>query len=398
MQVPEEASEDFWESLEISIDDVVREHGRTRAQLYKWLGNKLSQQSRYWYSTICQTYRVMGDGLAEVVSRLDRDSPSDFRNLIGLAVFAGHNINQKIIFEECRSNLDREWIERIEKREIDSAAILLPLFQHDPKLLTRIYYEHLIESSSIEGHILNPQLGNELDFTRFTQDDVGALLSSYEESLDERSRRDTKLWWFTSDGNRMRIVFRREKKLSSMVKKVRRNEFLKGGDEKILIFREGGNRLDLASKRQPKTTLKIAEFIIKRVTNVEAIYEPIVNQLSVERFGKFIRSLRLGEIEGAVLVSFTARNAPLTGSPTMEVNCMDADVTPALSDLAQYGVDITNNPSDVQKFGVRVHSHTYTIRATIDDQTVSLSVDNRYLSEEDKARIGTFLAERVGHV
>ena len=82
----------------------------------------------------------------------------------------------------------------------------------------------------------------------------------------------------------------------------------------------------------------------------------------------------------------------------MEVNCFDADVTPALGDLLDHGIDVTSNPSDIVKFGVRVFGRSYTIHTSIDDEVVTLSVDNRYLREEEKVRIEQFMIDQVGQV
>jgi hypothetical protein len=397
MQVPE-ASEDFWESLEISVRETIEERGKPKADLYKWLKSKLTNQSKFWYSTICQTFQVMGPSLTEVISRLDTASPGDFANLVGLAIFADRNINQKIVFDVCRSRLDQDWVERINKGEIDSVAVLLPMFRLDRELLKLVYYEHLVQFSEMHPFVLGPKLGSRLDFSLLDSNQVSNFLTAFEESLPERQRKETMLWWFDSAPDRMRIVFRREKKLSSIVKTVRKNRFLKGSDEKILVFSEGGNKLSLASKRQPGATLRIAEFIIRGLSRVEASYEPVINELTAERFGEFMNRLRSSKIPNAALVSLTIRNAPLLGSPLMEVNCFDADVTPALGDLLDHGIDVTSNPSDIVKFGVRVFGRSYTIHTSIDDEVVTLSVDNRYLREEEKVRIEQFMIDQVGQV
>lgn len=392
MRIPRETRE-YWESLGIPIDDLTDRQTRLKSRIYTRLKNKLEKQSENWFPTISKSFALTSASAAQALEELDSKSALDFVNLMALAAFADFKISPRIIFGVARSVLGAPYVRRIDNLSIDSNAILLPLFQKKPEGLKQVFYEYLIQRSELPKYVLTPRLPRPIPFERFEFTQIDTFLQKYEQGRRASIRREIKLWWFDKNNGGARLVFRREKNARSQLKLVRTNEYFKTGDEKIFLFTDGGGSLSLLSRREPLRTLRIAEYLVYRLSGFRGNYGRVINQLTVGKLGEFITRLAAGRISGATLVSIKVRNAPVVGSPSLEVSSPDSDVTPSIEDLElSHSLPMLEHPADILGFAVALGQRVVRVRTDVEGDKVTLKLNNRNLREDEKAAVAEFFS------
>ena len=256
---------DFWESFGISLDDIYEQYSKKKGKISNTLANKLESQSKDWSEIVTQTYGVKGDNLKGIVASLYKKSKSDFIDLFALSKFAHAKINPTIIYDFADKNLKGKLHERAANKTVDSAPILLPLWKQNPKILENIFYEFLIQRSSVRKFENEKPIHHKISIKNLTFETISSYLQEYENSRKVNSRREIKLWWFAKDSNRIKLMFRREKGARSSLKLVERNAFLKTGDEKILVLSEDGKSLQIVTRREPKSTFENCHIRCRKV-------------------------------------------------------------------------------------------------------------------------------------
>lgn len=396
MKIPR-ATKGYWESLGVSIDDLTDSQVRLKSKIYRRLKNKLERQSEHWFRVISKTYGIRASSEVEILEKVNSTSSVEFINLMALAAFADFRINPKIIYDVARSQLGEVYAGRIDDHSIDSNAILLPLFKERPASLKQIFYEYLIQRSELSKYAPVTPLDTPVSLGSLKFEQIDDLLRKYELGRRASLRREIKLWWLDTSQDSARIIFRREKNIRSQLKLVRTNQYFKTGDEKIFIFTNGGNSLSFLSKREPKRTLKIAEYLVYRLSGARRKYERVISQHPIEMLGGFISRLLSNRVRGVTLVSVRVRNAPVYGSPDIEVSSLGSDVTPSIRDLeSSHGLPILEHPEDMLGFAIRMGTRIVRVRTEIQGETVTLLLNNRNLREKDKTAVSEFITRQMG--
>jgi hypothetical protein len=389
-------SKEFWESLGISIDDIVDKEVELEEKICQRLAHKLESLSEDYFQIVKDTYKIDGDSLVEIARSLYSSSRPEFIDLFALAVFAEKGINPKIVYEVGSKRLKDALARRISDRTIDSDAVLLPLLKTDPECLRQVYYEYLIQRSSFKRYVCEPRLANPLNLKRVSFKKMENLLQTFEKKRRIRLRRPIKLWWFDSDDEKGRIVFRREKNARTHLKLVAKNVFQKTGDEKIFIMRDGGNVLEIYSRREPRRTVKIAEFIIYSLTGQSIRYSEVINRFGSARVDDFINRLKSNGIVNASLLSVKVRNVPLANSPMMELQCSEC-VVPAIKELEEkHSLTIATRSADILGLRIKLDGRIFNLKTKVEGSDIEILSDNKNLRDPDKQKISQFLTEQIG--
>jgi hypothetical protein len=248
----------------------------------------------------------------------------------------------------------------------------------------------------LKKFVCEPKLSGHLALNRFSSKKIESLLQEFERTRRAKRSRPVKLWWFHSDDEKGRIVFRREKNARSQLKLVRRNIFHKTGDEKIFIFSDHGNVLEMCSRREPKRTVKIAEFIVRKLTGQKVKYAEVINQYDSTRVDEFINRLKSNKIGNAKLLSIKVRNAPLVNSPMIELQCSEC-LVPTMKDLEEHhNLSLATRSADILSLRIQLDGRAYGLKTRVEGNEIEFISDNRNLPDLDKQRISQFLAEQIG--
>ncbi|MCL4518034.1 MAG: hypothetical protein M1587_02425 [Thaumarchaeota archaeon] len=390
MLIPQEKRR-FWESLGVSIDDIEDLHKRLGSKITNRLANKLKSLSPDWTDLVSQYYKVKGDSIKEISGTLYSKSKSDFGELLALATFANNRISETVIVEQARKKLKGNLRKRLNEDMLNPTACLLPLLKTDSKILGEIYYEHVIQKVNMKRYHSSIDLRGKMSFDGIGEGRLDSMLQDYENSKRPSLRRPIKLWWLDKNDDRVRIIFRREKRDRSQLKLVERNEFWKTGDEKIIIFSGNCTTLELYSRREPKRTVEIAQYLISRISGLEPKFLEELQTYTLDQIDRFISNLKSGEFSGATLVSLKSRNLNLPNSPSLEIQCSENDVLPAIRTLAERNTPLLKNAADVVNFRVLLNGRIYSIRTKIEGKQVHLIFDNRNLPESEKTQLSDFL-------
>lgn len=389
-------SKEFWESLGVAVDDITDKQTELGERIFQRLAHKLENLSGDYFQIVKETFKMDGTSLTAMLEALHSNSKPEFIDLFALAMFAEKKINPEIIYEVASGIMKGSLARRISERTIDSTAVLLPLFKTHPKAIRQIYYEHLIQCSSLKRFVCEPLLSTSLDLNNISPKEMENLLQMFERQRLAKLRRPIKLWWFDKNKEKGRIVFRREKNARSELKLVKRNVFQKTGDEKIFVIRDGGNVLEMCSRREPKRTVKVAEFIIQKLTGQKVRFLEVFNSYDSAKVGGFVDRLKSGEIENASLLSIKVRNVPLTNSPTLELQCSEC-VVPAIQDLEdKHNLPIMARAEDILGLRIRLEGRSYNLKTRIEGNEIEIISDNKNLRDPDKQKITQFLAEQIG--
>ncbi|MGD0072401.1 MAG: hypothetical protein ABSB71_12685 [Candidatus Bathyarchaeia archaeon] len=386
---------EFWESLGIPINDIIEKEKELGDKISKRLANKLTFLSEDFGPFVKEYYKVEGDTMHDLTSNLYLTSKDNFIELNALALFADKRISPDIINSTASNVLSPEIAERIVQGTVDSTALLLPLFKLNPNLLYQIYYEHLCQCKSFRRFKSNPELSSEIPFSKIDNKEIDKILKDFEKTRRRNLQRPIKAWWFDTKDGKCRIIFRREKRASSEIKLVKKTIFARKGDEKIFIFSGTGNVLEMCS-REPIRTLKIAEFLINKLTGLTITYKEVLFNYKTDRLDEFMKRLLSDEIENLTLIGIKTKNVPLPNSPTLEIGCQSS-ITSAVNTLQQkHGLPITSNSADILNLRIQFDEREYTLRVNALGDTIELLSDNRNIPAEEKGKLGLLLEKEIG--
>jgi len=389
-------SSDFWESLGVSIEDILdKKNELGDDQICQRLAHKLENLSVDFFPTVKSVFNIEGNSLVDVLQSLYAASKPDFIDLFALATFAEKKINPDIVYEVASKNLQGDWARRIADKTVESIALLLPIFKNNRDGLCQIYYEYLIQRAPMRKYVNEPPLQKEAPLNGLTNDKISAMIKQFEKAKSPKQQRPIKLWWFDKKDGKMRVIFRREKGARSQLKLVERNVFQKTGDEKIFIISNAGNALEMYSAREPKRTKKIAEWIMTKVTGQDVKYSELIDSYDSSKLEGFINRLKGNHIKDTELLAIKVKNAPLINSPMIEIECSEC-VVPALDALkTTHKLPLINRPADILQLKIRFNQRTYQLKTRVQGSQIELISDNRNLRDFDKEKLSKMLREQI---
>lgn len=383
----------FWESLDVSIDDIIENETKLE-DVRERLTIKLEDLFGDCNDIVREYYGVTGNSLKETICSLYSTSIDNFRELYALATYSENKSNSDFIYETAATTLKGPITKQITEKTINSRLLLLPLFKTKSDILYDIHYGHILQCKPMRKFESNNKLTTVLQFETINRKQIDSMLKEFEERSKSKVKRQIKLWRYKTDSNSALIVFRREKRLRSKVKKIDKNDFLKTSDEKIFIFRNGGNDLEVCSSKE-KGIVKTAEFIIYKLTKQRIKYLEFVDQYPIDAVKEFIERLVSGKIENCSLLSLRAQNVALDNSPTIELLCED-NAVPALIDLQRnHGLSLLEKTEELLNLRIQLNGRSYLLRTSIDEKDVRFTLDNRNLREDQKHTLSEFLKSQL---
>jgi hypothetical protein len=380
---------EYWESLDVSIQDIIDNETKLD-DVQERLEHKLEGLFGDCNTLIKDYYNVRGSTLYESIYSLFINNKDDFRELFALATYSENKVNSEFITELANKHLKSGIATKIAGQTGSSLSLLLPLLKTNPDLLYDIHYAHILQCKPVREFRINSKLPTPAPFAKIDNKKIDAFLQEFEDRSKAKVKLPSKVWRYKTDGNTALIVYRREKRLRSRLSKIEKNEYHKTGSQKIILFRDGGNILQVCSKDQK--IVKISQFVLNKLTNEQIRYSEVINQFNIKKLKEFIDSTVSHKIDDCLLLSIRVQNVALqSSSPTIELSC-DDDAAPALEDLNKnYGLLLLDKIEELQSFRIKLESRSYTIRTIVEDDVVTLLLDNRNIREENKDTLMLFL-------
>ncbi len=387
---------EYWESLDVCVADIIEDENRLPS-VEEHVANKLESAFGNCNSLIKEYYDdAKGSYLSNTVSSLYIHNKADFRELYALAKYSENKRNSRIIEEVTAKHLKHSNLQQVLRQTKRTQSLLLPLFKKNPDALYDIHYAHILQSKRAKQYDLVKRLDEPISFELLLdKDKIDVILKEIEDKSNAKVKLQTKVWRYKPTEESTLIVFRKEKKQRSENPTVDKNEFHKSGVQKIISFRDGGSILLVSSK--DKKTVKIAEYIVYKVTNQRLRYEQHLNQCELQKFKGFIDNLASYKIKDCSLTSVRVQNVGLKhSSPTIEVFC-DEDAVPAINDLDKdHTLSLLDKPEEFLGFKIILNENPYSIRTIINGSIVTFSTDNRNIREENKDELSKFFDKHLG--
>lgn len=389
----------YWESLDVSVDDIVENETKLDA-VHERLTNKLNKLSTDFFPLIKHYYSIQGSTLKDVMLNLFNSSLDCFREVYAVATFGESQLNSETICKIAKEKLKGEAIEgQVNNGELDATALLIPLYKKAPQTLFDIHYDSMIQRKSTNKFEAKNKITVPLPFATLNEKKLNAILQDFEKDrikMNKQQERQIRLWWFKLKEDGALVVFRREKRARSEISKVDKNEFLKTGDQKVLIFREGGNSLEISQTRELMGTARIAEYIAKKLSRQTTKYDLVISDFEAKKVDSFLEKLFSGKIKDCSLLSIKARNVvDLKNTPTLELSSED-DLLLSLEDLEEHGISLRKSSYDVLNLRIKLVDRQYTLRTALQDGKIKFLLDNRHIKEQEKDTLLTFLKQQIG--
>lgn len=383
----------YWESLDVSIDDII-ENETKLSDVQERLEHKLEDTFGACHNLIKNNYNISGRTLYDSLTHLFIHSRDDFRELYALAVYSENKVNSDFILQLANKSLKTGMGEQIVQQTGSVRSLLLPVYKANPDLLKDVHYAHILQCKPVREFRLHNDLVSSLPFNTLNEQKIDEILEEFEEKSKTKIKLPSKVWRYKTDGKTALIVFRREKRLRSKLSKVEKNEYHKTGNQKIILFKNGGNSLEICSKDQK--TVKISQFIVYKMTNQKIKYDEIISQYELKKVKQFIDDVVAKRVEDCLLQSIRIQNVALkNSSPTIELFC-DDDLAPVLADLStNNGLPLLDKIEELLSFRIKLRDRMYTIRTIISENLVTFLLDNRNIGEENKNALLVFLEEHL---
>lgn len=380
---------EYWESLDVSIQDIIDNETKID-DVQERLEHKLEHLFGDCNALIKDYYTVKGVSLYDSVYWLFINNKENFRELYALANYSENKVNSEFIVELANKHLKSGLGTRIMDQTGSFRSLLLPLFKANVDLLYDIYYAYTLQCKPMREFRTNSKLSSPAPFETIDAKKIDAFLQEFEDKSKAKVKLPSKVWRYKTDGKTALIVYRREKRLRSKLSKIEKNEYHKTGNQKIVLFKDGGNTLQVCSKDQK--IVKISQFILNKLTNQKISYSEIISQYSLIKLKEFIDNIVAQRVTDCRILSIRVQNVALqSSSPTIELTC-DDDAASSIEDLNKnHSLPLLDKIDELQSFRIRLKNRHYTIRTIIEDDMVKLLLDNRNIREENKDTLLLFL-------
>ena len=379
----------YWKVLEIPIEDFIDELEADEKAFVKKVFNRLKSRSGGWLQFF---------GLDKV---RERDKFKKFRQIF--------DKNKELVLSAyCCSwfagkinhlGLIREYAFRyLEKSEVsaykdDVELLIFLLYLKHKEVLVDLSYDFLIRKSKFNRYVPeSPPL--DVGKVQLDKEMAQALLDKYE-SRRKRRRQKSKIWWFKETEKEWIIVFRRSRLKSVPIKLVDRNEFIRLADLKIFKIRKDFSLVEIYTKKEEKTLVKFVENFAKDLANINLKLVKEERRYPQEKINKLISEWISGQEKDVRLLEVAFRNFPLMDSPTVIIKAQDEElgIENALKELKE--CDWTLDMNDCEYVRLKFQGKRFTIKFVRNGENVSIVLDHRGLSLDDKEKILNYIDKKV---
>lgn len=375
----------FWEKVKICIEDLVEED--TNGNLVNKLINTIEVLDD-WLDLLQKEFN--DNNIERILNNLYAANKLDFYDLYCCIIFGEKVNNLNVIIEQTQKYLDPT---QYPTEDVNVRPYVYALFKQDESIINDIYYEDIIQSnsSSLKPYYTSVAIDAHSD-KEINIKLIKRLFTQFEGLKRKQNRRRNKVWWVDADDDIIKIVFRRQKTKRSAIEIVDGNKFLKTAEERIIIFSNNFQKVEIHTKSEPLRTKKIAEYIAKSILGIEDI-EYIENPITIENnaMGNFISNIYS---ESTEIFGIKIHNTPIANSPTLEFTSLNGlPLNQSIIELREHSVDLLDDQTNVQYIKVKINDKLSTINFVHNDNNVVVICKNKRITEDDRQSIMALFQE-----
>jgi hypothetical protein len=379
----------FWGNLDVSLKEIC-EDITIEEKCIKKLFNKL-KDLECWEIAIKIQFNSHSD-LYTTLSQIFHSNKTLFFQIFATKVFSDKILDNQLIIDKATKILAGDKRKIIPIVSDDPKCLVLPIFLTNPDAIVDLFYENLITKFNIKTFYAMKETETKKPLMDITKDTIQKLLNKYDNLKKKRIKRKSHVWWVISDGDQLKIYFRREKRAATAIKFVTHNEFIKTADAKILIFSENGNRLDAGLGREPTRSLAIADFLAQQLFDPNISYEEKIMEFSKETIFPFVNAIKAGDEKIAKILEIRVKNAPLEGSPIVEIrSSVNEPINKNIRELEKkHNLLLISDSANILNATVLIDDIPYKLHFNVKSETVVITCSNRGYRDEEKKNIERF--------
>lgn len=380
----------FWQDLEISVDDIL-EYEKTGKRPVTRLHNKLKHVSG-WIRVINDNLGTKYESLLLLLRHLFRYRKLEFYRIFFLVEFV-ESVERDSIKNRLPDGINLQYKKEIDEKTVSYDSLVYSIYKHDHNIITNIWYDHLVTKASLKMY----KSDNIIDAEQFLLNlDIKSIEEFFTKlNLENVIKRTSKVWWFENRENKTKIFVRLESKRRRPIHQISRNTFLKTAGDRIIIFSNKGNQLEILSKEP--AVANWAGILVSSGIGKTVNYSYEIPKVEVNKMKNFIDSVRKGQVSNIILLGIERKNAPLTNSPTLKLDSKNIEsLDDSLKELEEtHKLQIMSEIENIVSITIGIDTKAYKfLLVTVDNET-TINFDNRNLSEGERNKIKQVLNDAI---
>jgi hypothetical protein len=379
----------WWLDINIRLAEFCGLHLRDQ-QHSKKLYNILKGSEDTWYKLLIRDFQIEEDGLLSFLQSLYHRDIILFCQIFALKKFSDTIISPDLIVNKAKNVLGEDFRGYEILAGDDLRGLILPIFHRNRDALIDLYCDNVMKKSSIKTY--NATLGfNQGHPAEITKESVQRLLNTFQRRKGS-DRRPIHVMWVNSHQETIKIIFRKDKRSTTVIKKTSHNEAVKTADQKILVFTEGGLKLTAYLGLERSKTLEIAQYLAGKLFGRTIIFNEDIIKKPIRVLDRFIAALKQPNNSQVRVFGISAVNSPLTNFPTIEIRSRAREpINQNIIELSSpYGLHLLTNSSELMNAVVQIQEKKYKIHFEIEGQNVIIKCSDKGYNTEKKRIISDY--------
>jgi len=383
IRIPE-TEKQFWLDINVRLAEfcALRLNDQNYAKkVYRIL--KASEQT--WYKILIKELGADCDSFFSLLLTQYHQNKPLFCQIFALKKFSDNIGNSELIIQKARDVLGEEYPIYEVLSEDDPRTLILPIFLRSRDAIIDLYCDNVLKRSSIKTYYSASGVPPSHPF-EITKESVQRIMDTYQRGKRGDHRKIHVMWVMVQNG-KIKIIFRRDKRSTTVIKKTVHNEAIKTADQKIFVFTDNGSKLSAYLGLEPKKTLEIAQYLAGRFFGQTIKYNEEIIKKPIRVLDHFIEAFQQIDDERVKLLAITVLNVPLSNSPMIEIRSMGRGlINQNIIELSStsHALPLVSNHSDLLNATVQIQGQRYKLQFEIEGETVVIKCSDKGYNAEKK--------------
>ena len=390
IKIPERETQ-FWLDINVRLAEfcAIRLNDQNHAKrIYTIL--KASEQT--WYRLLIRDFGANGNGLFSFLQTQYHRNKTLFCQIYALKKFSDSIVNTELIVNKAKEVLGEDYSGYKILAEDDPRGLILPIFYRSrDDAIFDLYCDNIMKKSSVKT--FNAISGfSQGEPTHITRESVQEILNLYQKAK-RGDQRKIHVMWVSSQNNKIKIIFRRDKRSTTVIKKTAHNEAIKTADQKILVFTDNGSKLSAHLGREPIKTLEIVRHLAGKLFGRTLVFNEDIIRKPVRVLDRFISAIKEEDNQQVRVFAITVVNTPLTNFPTIEIRSRAREpINQNIIELSSpsYALHLITNHSELLNATVQIQEQKFKLHFKIESGSVIINCSDKGYNTEKKRIISDY--------
>jgi|GEM_PF-1965462 len=353
--------------------------------------NLLRASEQTWYRLLIKDFNAGSGGLFSFLLTQYHQDKTFFCQIFALKKFSDTIEDMDMIINKAKDVLGEEYPIYEVLTEEDPRGLILPIFHRSRDAIIDLYCDNVLKRSSIRTY--NSILGfREGQPAQVTIESVQRILDSYQRGMRGDRRKIHVMWVMAHDG-KIKIIFRKDKRSTTVIKKTIHNEAIKTADQKIFVFSDNGSKLSAYLGREPKKTVEIAQHLAGKLFARTMIFNEDIIKKPVIFLDRFINAIQETNPQRVKLFAITTVNTPLSNLPKIEIRSRGREtINQNIIELAStsHALPLILSHSDLQNATIQIQEQKFKLHFEIEGENVIIKCSDKGYNAEKKQIISEY--------